>query len=202
MRIALFGGSFDPPHAGHVEPVRAARRELGLDRVLYLPTADPPHKPHRRRVPALARYCMVELALLSHDHLEVSPHELTPGTPAYTADTLDHFRARWPADELTLIVGSDSFAQLDSWVRWRDIAATARLAVLRRPGWDAERLRAEAAPEVLALLDDGRAHLLSDVAPDLSSTHLRAVLARGEEPPADAIAPPVLTYIRKYHLYR
>jgi len=63
MKIGLFGGSFDPIHRGHVEPVRAARIELGLDKVIYLPTAKPPHKPGQALAPAFARYAMTELAL-------------------------------------------------------------------------------------------------------------------------------------------
>ena len=100
MKIGLFGGSFDPIHRGHVEPVREARRRLGLERVIYLPTATPPHKPRRALAPALARFAMVELALLGEEGLYVSAHELTPERPAYTVETLEHFRRQMPEAEL------------------------------------------------------------------------------------------------------
>lgn len=207
MRTGLFGGSFDPPHRGHVRPVEAAREALGLDRVLFLPTAQPPHKPGPRSAPAHARYAMVELALLAESKLFASAHELTPGEVRYTADTLAHFRRELPGDELYLILGSDSFARLATWRRWREIPEIARLIVLPRPGcdeapfWDESRVRAEAPEEVLALLDGGRASFLAGPAIDLSSTAIRGLLARGEEPPPGALAPLVLEFIRKYALY-
>jgi nicotinate (nicotinamide) nucleotide adenylyltransferase len=136
MKIGLFGGSFDPIHCGHLEPVKEARRLLGLERVIYLPTAIPPHKPGRHLAPPLARYAMVELAILAEEGLYASPYELTLDRPAYTAETLEHFQRDLPAAELHLLIGSDSFFELPRWVRWRDIAAAALLVVLARPGWD------------------------------------------------------------------
>ncbi len=201
MRTGLFGGSFDPPHRGHVQPVEAAREALGLDRVLFLPTAQPPHKPGPRSAPAHARYAMVELALLAESKLFASAHELTPGEVRYTADTLAHFRRVLPGDEMFLIVGSDSFARLATWRRWQELPELAWLAVLPRPGWDETRVRAEAPEEVLALLDSGRASFLPGPAIDLSSTAIRGLLARGEDPPPGALAPLVLEFIRKYDLY-
>jgi len=136
MKVGLFGGSFDPIHCGHLEPVKEARRLLGLERVIYLPTAIPPHKPGRLLAPPLARYAMVEMAILAEEGLYASPYELTLDRPAYTAETLEHFQRELPAAELHLLIGSDSFFELPHWVRWRDIAAAARLVVLARPGWD------------------------------------------------------------------
>ena len=112
MKVGLFGGSFDPIHRGHLDPVRAAMRDLGLDRVIYLHTARPPHKPGRALAPALARYAMVELALLGEEGLYASAHELTLDRPAYTIETLEHFRRQMPAAELYLLIGGDSFADL------------------------------------------------------------------------------------------
>ncbi|HXU30495.1 MAG TPA: nicotinate (nicotinamide) nucleotide adenylyltransferase [Thermoanaerobaculia bacterium] len=200
MKIGLFGGSFDPIHAGHVETVRAARQALGLERVIYLPTAQPPHKPGRKLAPALARYAMVELALLSEDGLYASPFELTFGRPAYTIDSLEHFRRAYPDAELHLLIGGDSFLELEAWWRWREIAASARLIVLARPG---SELRAEAlSPALAELLQSGRAQILADRTVDLSSTELRDLFARGEQPPLSALPPLVLDYIHKYRLYR
>lgn len=202
MKLGLFGGSFDPPHRGHVEPVAAARLRLGLERVLYLPTARPPHKPERRFAPAHSRYTMVELALLAEDGLFASPLELTPERPSFTADTLAELASLHPEAELHLLLGADSFPQLHTWRRWREIPQRARLVVLARPGWDEERLWREAPSEVLDLLAAGRAALAPGPAVDLSSSRLREVLAAGGEPPPGALAPLVLDYVRKYALYR
>jgi nicotinate-nucleotide adenylyltransferase len=200
MKVGLFGGSFDPIHRGHIDPVREARRALGLDRVIYLPTARPPHKPGRALAPALARYAMVEMALLDEAGLEVSAHELTLDRPAYTIETLEHFRREMPAAELHLLIGGDSFADLQHWVRWREIPDAARLVVLTRPGWDLETAPLD--PEVADLARSGRALLLRQPPVDVSSTGLRELLSAGLPLPAGAVPDLVVRYVQKYDLYR
>jgi nicotinate-nucleotide adenylyltransferase len=199
VKLGLFGGSFDPIHRGHVEPVQEARRMLGLERVIYLPTALPPHKPGRRLAPPLARYAMVELALLAEEGLYASPHELTLDRPAYTIDTLEHFRRQLPDAELHLLVGADSFLELPHWHRWRDVVAAARLVVLSRPGWETVR---PPDGELAELLAAGRVELLRQRPCEVSSTRLREMLGRGERPPAGWISDLVVDFAVKYSLYR
>jgi len=200
VKIGLFGGSFDPIHRGHIEPVREARRALGLDRVIYLPTARPPHKPGGALAPAPARYAMVELALLFEDGLCASAYELTADRPAYTIETLEHFRGEMPDAELFLLIGSDSLADLHHWKRWREIPQIARLAVLTRPGWDPGTV--PLAPEVAELARTDRVLLLRQAPVDVSSTRLRELLAAGLPLPAGAIPDLVVRYLQKYALYR
>jgi nicotinate-nucleotide adenylyltransferase len=228
VRVGLFGGSFDPIHRGHIEPVQEARRLLGLERVLYLPTAVPPHKPGRHLAPALARYAMVELALLHEEGLFASAHELTPERPAYTADTLLHFQRLLPDAELHLLIGSDSFLDFPQWVRWREIVAGARLVVLARPGWDAEALAGAGPPATAAapltgesdpgdephrlppgrradlagLLQDDRVQVLHQRPCEVSSTRVRELLRCGERPPSAWLPDLVVDFIHKYSLYR
>jgi len=200
MKIGLFGGSFDPIHRGHIEPVREARRQLGLERVIYLPTATPPHKPRRALAPALARFAMVELALLDEAGLYVSDYELTPDRPAYTVETLEHFRREMPEADLHLLVGGDSFADLHHWVRWPEIAAAARLVVLARPGWDLDSIPLD--PGVAALARTDRVLVLRQPAVDVSSTRLREQLAAGLPLAAGTVPELVVRYVHKYGLYR
>jgi len=200
MKIGLFGGSFDPIHRGHIEPVREARRLLGLERVIYLPTATPPHKPRRALAPAHARYAMVELALLGEEGLYASAHELTPERPAYTVETLAHFRREMPDSELHLLIGGDSFADLHHWVRWREIAETARLVVLTRPGWDLDSIPLD--PGVAALARAGRVLVVRQAAVDVSSTRLREQLAAGLPLSPGDVPDLVVRYVQKYGLYR
>lgn len=204
MKVGLFGGSFDPIHCGHVEPVREARRALGLDRVLYLPTAQPPHKPKRQAAPPLARFAMVELALLGEEALYVSPYELTLGRPAFTVESLEHFRRELPGAELHLILGADSFLDLPQWHRWRRLPELAHLVVLARPGWELARTTRDGgrSAELADLLAAGRVTIVERQPVDLSSSAIRALLAAGEEPPPGALPPLVLEYVRKYQLYR
>lgn len=216
MKIGLFGGSFDPIHWGHVRPVQEARRRLGLDKVIYLPTAVPPHKldPEKMpRAPAAARFAMVELALLAEEALFASDHELRSGEPAYTVETLEHFRSAGEetglALDLHLLIGADSLAELHTWRRWREIPELARLVVLARPGTDLATGRDRLAPEIRSLHDSGGIAVVEDELVDLSSTDIRERLASGEppEPPdtewmEEAMPPLVVDYLRKYRFYR
>lgn len=200
MKVGLFGGSFDPIHRGHIEPVREAKRALGLDRVIYLPTAVPPHKPGKKLAPAPSRYAMVEMALLAEDGLCASPHELTLGRPAYTIETLEHFRREMPDAELYLLIGGDSFADLSHWVRWREIPGAARLVVLARPGWNLDTAPLDL--EVAALARSGRVTFLEQPPVDVSSTRLRELLAAGGPVPAGSMPDLVVRYVQKYKLYQ
>lgn len=199
MKLALFGGSFDPIHRGHIEPVQAARKIVGLDRVLYLPTAVPPHKPGRVLAPAHARYAMVEMALLDEEGLYASTFELTLGRPAYTIETLESFREALPDVDLHLLIGGDSYADLDHWVRWQEIVDAARLVVLTRPGWTLEE--ASLSPELADLARSGRVLFVRQPPVDISSTRLREIFRRGERPPAGTVPEAVVRYVQKYALY-
>ena len=203
MNIGLYGGSFDPIHHGHIRPVREARDQLELDRVIYLPTANPPHK-SPRAAPALARYAMVELALLAEERFRVSTFELGKEV-AYTVDTLEHVRAENPAARLILILGGDSLPQLDRWRRWRRILEIAELGVLERPG-EARPMK----PELASALDPTRVHRIANAPVAASSSEVRRLIAAHDPaagPPErtedlQRLVPPlVLDYIRKYRLY-
>ncbi len=206
--MGLFGGSFDPIHRGHVRPVQEARRRFGLERVIYLPTASPPHKQAPEsapRAPAAARYAMVEMALLEEEGLYVSDFELRPDRPSYTAETLEHFAREEPAAELVLVLGSDALAQLPTWRRWRDLLELARLVVLTRPGNEIAGLRADLAPELRERLARGAIDVIEDVLVDISSTGIRDRLAEGEGDEAwmeEWMHPLVVHYIEKYAFYR
>ena len=193
-RLGLFGGSFDPIHRGHVDPIADSVRRLQLERVLYLPTANPPHKSQRRFAPALARYCMVEMALLPHPRLQVSGYELTLDRPAYTVETVEHFRARFEQAELYLFLGADSYFELEQWRRWRDLLSMVTLAILRRPGYPGEESALPRAGE--------RAVWLDNEPVDLSSSVLRERLRQGQPVATGEVPQLVLDYSRKYQLYR
>ncbi len=202
-KLGLFGGSFDPVHYGHIRPVQEARDQLGLDRVIFLPTAVPPHKPGRQFAPAQARYAMVELALRGEEGLYASPFELTIGRPAFTIDTLEHFHASEPDTALQLLMGGDSFAELMTWKRWRDIVKLARLGVLVRPNWSRREIVESLPPDLADLADSGLVDFVGNRPVGASSTQLRTCLsAAGAEPPDGALPTLVLEYIRKHSLYQ
>ena len=197
MKLGLYGGSFDPIHNGHLGPVKEARDVLGLDRVIYLPTARPPHKLHRKAASAMARFTMVELALLDETALFVSPLELVDRV-TYTVEALEHFRRHQPDDDLVLILGRDSLVQLDSWRQWRRILQLADIAVLERPAND-ER---QPSPELREALEATRIHRIGNLPVNVSSTEIRQWIAAGRNDAEPFLPPLVLNYIEKYDLYR
>lgn len=201
MRLGLFGGTFDPVHVGHVAGARAARSELDLDRILFLPTAVPPHKERSERTAALRRFVMVEMALQGEEALLASDFEMGREGPSYAVDTLEHFLGVDPEAELFYLIGMDSLAALPGWRRWQDLPRLARLVVLRRPGYSREQVEGDAPPEIREAIASERILFLENPRWDVSSTDIRERLARGDAPREGDLDPRVLDYARRYHLY-
>jgi nicotinate-nucleotide adenylyltransferase len=130
-RIGVFGGQFDPPHNGHLAVVRAATRQLGLDLLLVVPTPRPPHRPEPE-TPAEVRYDLARAAFADEPGVEVSRIELDRPGPSYTADTLAGLSA--PGRTLSLVVGADQLAALESWERPDRVRELATIVVAARPG--------------------------------------------------------------------
>jgi len=131
-RTAVFGGSFNPIHYGHLLLADDVLDALDLDRILFVPAALPPHKPSTHLAPAHDRYVMVELAVSGHPKFSVSDLELRRAGPSYTVDTLEALGM--PRDELFLIVGSETFLDLLTWRTPRRIAQLAQIVVVPRVG--------------------------------------------------------------------
>ncbi|MGR3780291.1 MAG: nicotinate-nucleotide adenylyltransferase [Albimonas sp.] len=182
LRVGLLGGSFDPPHQGHVHITRWALRRLGLDRVWWLVS---PGNPLKARGPAaLERRMQACRALMRHPRVEITDVEARLGA-RYTADTLARLKARYPQVRFVWLMGADNLAQFHRWDRWQEIAMTTPIAVLGRPG---AQLRAGLSPAArrfaFARRDAGAAHglalaeppawtLLTGAMSDLSSTRIR-----------------------------
>src|SRR5437773_2235954 len=132
MRLGVFGGTFDPVHLGHLILAEQCREQGQLDRVLFVPAAQPPHKP-RPQAAFAARVEMLQLALSGNAAFEIDELEAERTGPSYTADTLEELARRRPADELFLIVGADSLRDLPSWYQPERILQRANLLVVARP---------------------------------------------------------------------
>lgn len=156
-RTAVFGGSFNPIHYGHLLMADEVLEALGLDRVLFVPAASPPHKAAATLAPAADRYAMVERAIAGDARFAISDVELARSGPSYTVDTLETLART--GDELLLLIGSETFLDLLSWREPRRIAALARLVVVPRSG-SAFDPHGDAARTVLrALEQEGFAHV-------------------------------------------
>ncbi|WP_419938010.1 nicotinate (nicotinamide) nucleotide adenylyltransferase [Candidatus Palauibacter sp.] len=131
-RTGILGGSFDPPHLGHVSVARDLLEELRLDRLLVIPAGDPPHR--EVTLPAQVRLHLTRRAFADLPGIEVSPMEIERAGPSYTVDTLEALARRFPADRLVLAMGADQFAAIHRWERWRRLPELARIAVMPRGG--------------------------------------------------------------------
>lgn len=198
MKIALFGGSFDPIHEGHLALVRTVAEQLSLDKVLLMPTGRPPHKLKLSATSDADRLAMCRLAVEGDPLVEVSSYEIEKGGASFTVDTLEALKTQYPDASWYLLVGADMFLTLSTWKRFDDIAKTAVLCTVPRDDVSVKELLAYA-----ATLENAGAVCRVCEAPlvRVSSTAIRTAVQNGE--PLDALVPPaVATYIDEHDLYK
>ncbi len=196
MYTGLMGGTFDPIHLGHLHIAAAALSQLGLDRVVFLPDGDPPHK--RPQATGAQRLRMARLACEGIPGFEVSDMELSRTGTTYTVDTLRAIRARCPGERLVYLIGSDTLFYFHTWKTSQEVAALCRMAVVLRPGCD--RAEVEARQRALAQSHGLDSVLLEAPGLDISSHQVRAAAARGGS--LEGLVPPkVAEYIRDQGLY-
>lgn len=135
MRIGLFGGTFNPIHRCHLEAALHAKRKLRLERIVFIPSGDPPHKGNDSLAPARDRYEMVRLAIAEHAGLDVSDIEIRRPDKSYSIDTLQQIRNDLgPEAELFFIIGLDAFLDLPTWKQAAEMLRSCHFVVLGRPG--------------------------------------------------------------------
>jgi nicotinate-nucleotide adenylyltransferase len=203
--VGILGGTFNPPHLGHLALARHAREEFGLECVVLMPAGSPLHKPAAEDPGAECRLAMCRLVAQTVEGLSACALEVERGGPSYTVDTLRAIHASHPNAELTFIVGADTAATLASWREPVELLGLARLAVASRSGSDREQVLNTVAG--LAGEDAGaRERLTSRVGfltmdtIDVSSSSVRERAARGE-PLEDLVGSAVAAYIAEHGLY-
>jgi nicotinate-nucleotide adenylyltransferase len=212
MNLGLMGGTFNPIHCAHLRIAEEARQLCELDRVIFIPAADPPHKPLAGETPFLKRCEMVQLAIADNSAFELSDLEGQRSGKSYSIDTINLFRDTNPDDDLFFIIGSDSFLEIGSWHRYAEIFRVCSLIVVERPGFAATDPR-EALPVAIRgefgytsaahtlQHESGRSvHFLQGRPLDVSSTTIRHLVATGQ-PITHLVPPGVESYIKNQRIY-
>lgn len=188
MRLAIFGGTFDPIHFAHLEVAREAARQFRLSRVLFVPAARPPHKSGATSAGYEHRYNMVALACQGEPLFEASRLE-AGHRRSYSINTIEKVKAELaPGEELFFLIGADAFAEIQTWHRWQDVIREVEFIVVTRPGHE------------YSVPPGARVHRLDSLALPVSSSEIRARLAAGKSP--HEVPAAVLAYIREKGLYR
>lgn len=191
MKIGVFGGTFNPPHNGHVRLAKAAADELKLDKLLVIPSCIPPHKIAAKLADGQERLEMCRLAFGCDPRFEVSPMELERGSRSYAVETLRELKALYPDSELYFIVGSDMLESFDKWYLWQEILSLSVLcAASREEGYSPDLSRFGKLAERIKIIT------LDPL--EVSSTQIRN--SAGEVSP-ELLDPKVAAYIREHGLY-
>lgn len=212
--IAIFGGTFDPIHRGHLVVAGAAARRFRLDKVYFVPSSRPPHKKPQELAAFSHRYAMVALACTGKRRFIPSLAEApVDGAPAvfYSIDTVGAFRERYPTDEIYFILGADSFLEIHIWRSYEALLDSCDFIIVSRPGIGLEALRQAIPTHLLGehnaknrntiVLRRSKVHLLTSVASNISSTDIRQRCRRGAS--IHSLVPlAVEDYIQRQALYR
>ena len=209
-RMGLLGGTFDPVHNGHLAVAQAAQEALALDRIRFIPTARPPHRPDTPRASEYHRMEMLRRAIDDRAGWEVSDLELVRDGPSYTAETLEAVqREGFMPRQLFFLIGADAFAEIATWHRYPDVLDAAHFAVVARPGTSLDTLRARvpslqsrmSTPSEFTQGSAPQIILIEANTPNVSSTEIRRRVARNQ-PINDLVPSAVAAYIAGESLYR
>jgi nicotinate-nucleotide adenylyltransferase len=195
-RIAIYGGTFDPIHVGHLEIGRRISQLFAIDQFLFVPARQAPHKQDREVSSGLHRHAMLVLATQNDPGLCVSTFELDGPGRQYTVDTLTHYRGQFgESAELFFVMGADSWTEITTWRQWDRLTTLANLIVVTRPGFKLETPEQEPGKKQVLVSDA--------VMIDVSATEVRQSAREGDEEKLNKFVPlEVANYIRKYGLYR
>jgi nicotinate-nucleotide adenylyltransferase len=213
-RIALYGGTFDPVHAGHLEIARRVLQLFEIEKVLFIPAQMAPHKIGRPVTDPIHRYAMLALATQDDPQLSISTFELEVPDRRYTVDTVERFQqVLGDSTELFFIMGADSWSEITTWREWERLLSMTNHIVVTRPGYEPAATHVGAIGERIVDLrgkqtapQSGGAKKIffTDVVmKDVSATNIRRLANEGRTDELTGLVPgPVLEYIKKYGIYR
>ena len=201
MKIGICGGTFDPFHTGHLDPILAVREDMQWDRVFYIPAFVQPFKTDRAAASPFHRFAMTVLGTEGHPDLYVLPKEVERGEISYTVDTLTELRAQYPQATLDWIIGDDNLEKLLEWKSLDRIFELANFAVLSRLSRNVPSTLTSRVDDPQTRSAHGAIVFAGNATVPVSSTEVRRRLRAGE-PIEDLVPPPVSRYIHHYELYR
>ena len=214
QRIALYGGTFDPVHSGHLDVARRVSELFEIEKVIFLPAQVAPHKIGRRVTDPLHRHAMLVLATQDDPNLYVSTFEIEAPNRRYTVDTLSYFVELWgESSELFFVMGADSWVEITTWREWQKLLTMNNHIVVTRPGYDVagpaemkERIIDLRGLEHLPTNSVGhgtKIYLTDVVMKDISATQIRTFAAAEQfEEVAARVPATVAYYIQKYEIYQ
>ena len=216
MRIALYGGTFDPVHTGHLEIARRVTELFEIEKLLFIPAQMAPHKIGRPVTEPIHRYAMLALATQNDPKLSISTFELDAPDRRYTVDTIEHFQRLFgAASELFFIMGADSWAEITTWREWERLLKMTNHIVVTRPGYEpvithvgaigkrVVDVRGSDAPLLSSAERTKKIYFTDVVMKDVSATNIRRLASEGRTEELTGLVPgPVLEYIKKYGIYR
>lgn len=189
--IAIFGGSFDPIHNGHIQLAEMVSQHSEHTEIYFVPCGNPVHRAPLK-ASAQDRLEMIKLAIADHTHWHVDTYEIDRTNPSYTINTLKYFRERFPHNPLGFIMGMDSFLSIETWGNWQELLDYAKLLVVPRQGYDQEKL--------LHKKQNDRIIMLPVAPQSVSSTEIRKKLIHRDDV-SSLIPKAVYDYIQNKKLY-
>ncbi|MEP6984883.1 MAG: nicotinate-nucleotide adenylyltransferase [Chloroflexota bacterium] len=196
-RIGILGGTFDPPHIGHLILAQHALDAIGFSRLLFVPAADPPHKQQETKSPVEHRLAMLDCAIVDNPYFAISRVDVDRPGPHYSVDMVRLLQADYPQAELYFIMGGDSLRDLPKWQQPQELIRLCKIAVMRRPQSTISRtMHSDTLPELAERLTIVDAPLI-----DVSSTAIVSRCAAGNSI-RYLVPDAVLAYIKDHQLYR
>lgn len=219
-RIALYGGTFDPVHLGHITVARELLKLFALDQVLFIPAFVAPHKREQQVTPPLQRYAMLALATQDDPRLRISTIELDEPAKPYTVETLARMQSASGSEaQLFFVMGADSWMEIRTWREWERVLELTNHVVITRPGYelstehvtpairervvDLRGLKMEAMAREIDNQEGAKIYVTDAVIMDISATEIRELAREGRRDEAARLVPSsVAGFIEKYGLYQ
>jgi len=209
-RIAFYGGSFDPPHNGHLTIARKLSKLFALDDFVFIPAFHAPHKKSKKPTSAFHRFAMLSLATETEGKIRVSTVELDAPEKPFTYETQAKLKNDSPDDEIFLVIGADSWAEIDTWREWEKVLTLTNVIVVTRPDYEISfsHITEKIKKRIINLKDnqesktkDQKIYITDAVNLDISATEIRRKIRAKENDWRELVPNEVAKYIKKYELY-